>query len=240
MPSAAFALKDTSGKFYCTRCLTSGFSNEQAVLGHRHGKSCKQGLAGVSAAVGDVLERNSTVDSRSVGTAPETAQATVQPFERSGNSPKKPSWRPLSLGGTARPVPFSVEATPPTAHDLAGNRSGVCEGCLSLASELRQLREDMHTLSGATLNHLAHAQLELAQVASSGPSPLLVVAGLAAAGLLGAWMCGAFDDGEDGRGAKMGDASALSKTAGAASGLATVLDVAGKGARLYKSLRGIF
>jgi hypothetical protein len=244
--TAAFA-QNPNGTWRCTRCLTSGFANPQGVIGHRHGKACKRGLGGVAAEVGGVRDRNSGVEIRSVGAAPEAVSQAVQPSQQSGIVSPTPVRLHPAMMGTVRTIPF-VQApraqNPAPAVSPAPGQNEACPGCLALAGEVRVLREDLAVVATSTFNHLGHAEIALAQAKSSEwtTTEKFVAAGaavVAAAAI--AWWAGAFDPKPASRARTsntMGDSK--SSLGSSIEGVTSLLDFVGKGARAFKSLRGIF
>lgn len=243
MATAAFA-QNPDGSWRCTRCLTSGFSSPQGVIGHRHGKACKLGLAGVQAKVEKIAERNSSVEISSAPTAPATVQRTVQPSQQSANIPTKPiGLHPAMMGGTVRSLPFMSQykhqdVTPPP------NRSDdALEAVLALAGEVRELRQEVGVLAKSTSNHLGHAQIELAQANAGWTTTEKVVAGVAVVAVAGGilWALGAFDHQSEPRtkiASSMGSSrSSLASTMNDASAL---LNFVGKGASAFKSVKSLF
>lgn len=218
-----FAVADPAGGFYCSRCFRQGFTSIDAVRGHRRSESCKAGLGGVQATVDEIRDRNSSRMSGSLPAAHPAAQRLAEPLRASH---ARPMWAP------ARPV---VRASQVVGSD--GASAGRCPGCVAMAERIAQLEEDVQQLAVAGSNHLGHAQAMLAQAqAQTGPSTLTIVVGLAAVGLLGAWALGVFDR-TSSSDVSMGDSGSRSSSV---SGIASVLDVVGKGARAYKSLKGLF
>ncbi len=168
MPGAA-QLDPDGQTWTCTRCLTSGFRSKEACVGHMKGAACRAGLSGVRKEAESIAAR---------------ARKPQIPQESSSIQAAPPRILPLgaSVPSAGKPVPFQGTAPRPETAARNGTTNGPCQGCVRLAGEVAALREDVGRLAKISGNHVAHAELMLAQPRppEGGLSPWLIIGGLAA------------------------------------------------------------